>query len=611
MVSIPIRGVNPGYATAAIAGIVLMLVAAALVFGLMEGQGRAERIVALVRPPAAPNEDRAARRCATSAAGWRTSPPTGSCSAGCVGWATANWLLDAGVAVGVPPRLRRVARRRRPDRRRSAWPTCSAVIPIMPGGLGIVDGVPAVTLVGFGLTRATAVARRRHLPAGPVLLPDPARRRPVHRCASARGASSGATACAACATSPPSRDRARARSTSRVRFSATPTGRARVTAATRTTRHRRRSPATDDDTDDDGDYRLAVAAMTIARAPVRPLPRGLRRRRRVQALAGQDDHRVRRPPLLHDHDEPPPAAHQRLVRRAERAGPQRGGRQPRLLARARDERARRERRGDRQPRGRDAAAQVPDVPRRHDPRRDPGARRAGVVSRSPTAAIVTVETKGFNQDGKEVCYFRRRVMVWKRDAAPPPVPALRRRSSVRGSDSSRPGRRSIPARCSRWGLPRLRDLPWRRTRDPWAVLVSEVMLQQTQVERVVPKWQRSWPPSRRRQTCAAASLGDVLRLWQGLGYPRRASNLHDAATVIVERSAGVPTTSTASWRCRASARTPRAPSWPSRTSATPRSSTPTSPASSPASPAPAHRQARTGHCRRSCPAARRGRGTSA
>ena len=57
---------------------------------------------------------------------------------------------------------------------------------------------------------------------------------------------------------------------------------------------------------------------------------------------------------------------------------------------------------------------------------------------------------------------------------------------------------SMTADVLAWGVPRLRDLPWRRTRDPWAVLVSEVMLQQTQVARVIPRWERSSPASRRR-----------------------------------------------------------------------------------------------------------------
>jgi A/G-specific adenine glycosylase len=77
-----------------------------------------------------------------------------------------------------------------------------------------------------------------------------------------------------------------------------------------------------------------------------------------------------------------------------------------------------------------------------------------------------------------------------------------------------------------------RDLPWRRTRDPYAILVSEVMLQQTQVERVVPRWLAwldRWPTV---EALAAASPADAIREWQGLGYNRRALNLHRAACVI-------------------------------------------------------------------------------
>jgi len=85
-----------------------------------------------------------------------------------------------------------------------------------------------------------------------------------------------------------------------------------------------------------------------------------------------------------------------------------------------------------------------------------------------------------------------------------------------------------------WGEPRLRDLPWRRTRDPWAILVSEVMLQQTQVPRVLPKWFTFMEAFPTPASCAAALLGDVLRLWQGLGYPRRARNLHAVAHTVTE-----------------------------------------------------------------------------
>ena len=89
-----------------------------------------------------------------------------------------------------------------------------------------------------------------------------------------------------------------------------------------------------------------------------------------------------------------------------------------------------------------------------------------------------------------------------------------------------------------WGLPRLRDLPWRGVRDPWAILVAEVMLQQTQTERVVPKWRSFVARYPTPAACAEAPLGEILRLWQGLGYPRRARNLHDAAAAIVERHSG-------------------------------------------------------------------------
>jgi A/G-specific adenine glycosylase len=79
------------------------------------------------------------------------------------------------------------------------------------------------------------------------------------------------------------------------------------------------------------------------------------------------------------------------------------------------------------------------------------------------------------------------------------------------------------------------DLPWRRTRDPYSILVSEMMLQQTQVDRVVPRyvaWLERWPTV---EALAAASSADVIRAWQGLGYNRRGLNLHRAARVVAER----------------------------------------------------------------------------
>jgi A/G-specific adenine glycosylase len=77
-----------------------------------------------------------------------------------------------------------------------------------------------------------------------------------------------------------------------------------------------------------------------------------------------------------------------------------------------------------------------------------------------------------------------------------------------------------------------RDLPWRRTRDPYAILVSEVMLQQTQVARVVPRYLaflERWPTV---EALAAASPAEVIREWQGLGYNRRGLNLHRAARLV-------------------------------------------------------------------------------
>ncbi len=79
-----------------------------------------------------------------------------------------------------------------------------------------------------------------------------------------------------------------------------------------------------------------------------------------------------------------------------------------------------------------------------------------------------------------------------------------------------------------------RDLPWRGTRDPYAILVSEVMLQQTQVARVIPRytrWLERWPSA---AALAAASTAEVIVEWQGLGYNRRAVNLQRAARAIAE-----------------------------------------------------------------------------
>jgi len=78
------------------------------------------------------------------------------------------------------------------------------------------------------------------------------------------------------------------------------------------------------------------------------------------------------------------------------------------------------------------------------------------------------------------------------------------------------------------------ELPWRKTKDPYRILVSEVMLQQTQVERVIPyykDWLRKFPTEK---ALAKASLAEVLRAWQGLGYNRRAKNLQEAAKEVAK-----------------------------------------------------------------------------
>ncbi len=83
-----------------------------------------------------------------------------------------------------------------------------------------------------------------------------------------------------------------------------------------------------------------------------------------------------------------------------------------------------------------------------------------------------------------------------------------------------------------WYAENGRDLPWRHTRDPYAILVSEVMLQQTQVPRVVPRyleWLERWPTA---AALAAAPRSEVILAWQGLGYNRRAVSLHRTAQAV-------------------------------------------------------------------------------
>lgn len=82
------------------------------------------------------------------------------------------------------------------------------------------------------------------------------------------------------------------------------------------------------------------------------------------------------------------------------------------------------------------------------------------------------------------------------------------------------------------------DLPWRATRDPWGVLVSEVMLQQTPVSRVAGVWEDFLDRFPTAGVCASAPVAAVVRAWRGLGYNRRAVYLHTAAQAVVERHGG-------------------------------------------------------------------------
>ena len=156
MISIPIRGVNPGYATAAIAGIVLMLIAGAIIFGLMEGQGRAERVVRWGARVVRLNEDRTAAGLRHIGMRVEDLASDKRLLARVVGWAAANWLLDA-AALWVF--LRAFGATTDFDALIVAFGLVNvlAVIPITPGGLGVIDTALPIALVGFGLPTSTAV----------------------------------------------------------------------------------------------------------------------------------------------------------------------------------------------------------------------------------------------------------------------------------------------------------------------------------------------------------------------------------------------------------------------------------------------------------------------
>ncbi len=97
---------------------------------------------------------------------------------------------------------------------------------------------------------------------------------------------------------------------------------------------------------------------------------------------------------------------------------------------------------------------------------------------------------------------------------------------------------ALQERVLSWYAKEGRSLPWRKTRDPYKILVSEMMLQQTQVDRVIPKYLAFLEAFPTMEELAAAPTGDVLRFWSGLGYNRRALNLQKCAQLIVANREG-------------------------------------------------------------------------
>jgi A/G-specific adenine glycosylase len=105
--------------------------------------------------------------------------------------------------------------------------------------------------------------------------------------------------------------------------------------------------------------------------------------------------------------------------------------------------------------------------------------------------------------------------------------------------STLPDVRTLQDRLLAWFTEGGRDLPWRRTRDPYRVLVAEIMLQQTQVERVIPKYLAFLEAFPTLEDLAVAPTAEVIRLWAGLGYNRRAVNLQRAARAVRDEHGGV------------------------------------------------------------------------
>src|SRR5689334_2357725 len=123
-------------------------------------------------------------------------------------------------------------------------------------------------------------------------------------------------------------------------------------------------------------------------------------------------------------------------------------------------------------------------------------------------------------------------------AAAAPAPA-RRAPSKRPRERDRaPTAAALVAPLLEWFLRSARDLPWRRTLDPYAIWISEIMLQQTQVKTVIPYWTRWMQELPDIQALARAPQERVLKLWEGLGYYRRARHLQNAARAITTTWSG-------------------------------------------------------------------------
>jgi uncharacterized protein (TIRG00374 family) len=155
IISIPFNGVNKLYVTAAIAGVLIMVLAAAIVFGLMEGQTRAEKVLRWIARRLRQDEDRVGDAVRHIGGRLEELVSNRTLLKRVIGWAAANWLLDA-AALWVF--LRAYGESANVIGLIVAFGLANvlAVVPITPGGLGIVEGVYVPTLVGFGLTRATA-----------------------------------------------------------------------------------------------------------------------------------------------------------------------------------------------------------------------------------------------------------------------------------------------------------------------------------------------------------------------------------------------------------------------------------------------------------------------